>query len=498
MEWLPFVLVGGLAACLIALAVSHTKMRGFKDRVSDMSKAMDADLSQVREELSRERKNAAQVQEKVAEWMAEKTEASTKLLERQSQVLSLTAERDAAITRRDEAIAAQTKAEKDAALRVQELEGIKLRMEDWEKVTAKSLEATKAATLEVGAQLSSKLLADHKRETDAAKRDSEERVKKATENLTNQFGEIVKSVAALDKSVDENKETMDTVWNALSNPGGAGYFAEIGLENTLKSFGLERGRDYAIQQQIEGKKLRPDAMVFLPGDTVFVIDSKASKFFLELADAEDKDEEATAYANLSRTMNQHLRGLANKNYKEEVLAGYREAGRGSEIRRIMSVMYLPNEGAIEKLVNADADFIQKAAKSQINVAGPAALACLIGFARVEIDLGKQAENQERIIQGTQALLDSIGVVIESTNKVGKGIKSAADNYLKLTGSINSRLLPRARALVAMGIRPARTGGIPKSIAPYQVIQLDTGEVIESEAEEIEDFTAITDETGEGR
>ncbi len=490
MEWLPFVLAGGLAVCLIALAIAHTKMRGFRDRVSRMSAALDADLAQVREELSLERKKASEVQEKVAGWIAEKTEASTRLSDAEARALSLMKERDEAAGKRDEAVKAQTEAEKQAALRLQELQGMKQRMEDWEKARLESLQAAKAATLEVGAQLSSKLLADHKRETDAAKKDSEERTKKATEILTRQFDEIVKSVAALDKSVDENKGTMDTVWNALSNPGGAGYFAEIGLNNSLKSFGLEINRDYVIQESIEGKKLRPDAMIFLPGNTVLVVDSKASKHLLELADAEGTDEEEAAYKKLSKTMNQHLRDLANKNYKEETLAGYREAGRHDEIRRIMSVMYLPNEGAVEKLSRADPGFIQKAAKAQITIAGPSALACLVGFARVEIDLGRQAENQEKIVQGTQALLDSIGTLVELTVGVGRGLKTAAKNYKDLARSMNARLLPRVRMVESLGVRPARTKGIQKSIPAFEIVELELGGLIEGEAEEIHDPPAL--------
>ena len=61
---------------------------------------------------------------------------------------------------------------------------------------------------------------------------------------------------------------------------------ETVLENTLKSFGLTAGIDFVLQQTFgseDGSRLRPDAIVFLPADSVLVIDSKASKFLLELA-----------------------------------------------------------------------------------------------------------------------------------------------------------------------------------------------------------------------
>ena len=59
--------------------------------------------------------------------------------------------------------------------------------------------------------------------------------------------------------------------------------------------------------------------------------------------------EATAQQNLARTMNQHLKALAEKDYRNAVATDSRNSGRGNEITRILSVMYLPNEGTLEKL-----------------------------------------------------------------------------------------------------------------------------------------------------
>ena len=165
---------------------------------------------------------------------------------------------------------ARSEAEKRAALALQRVETMERQMADWEKTKAETIEAAKAAALASTREMSSKLLEDHKRESESANKVAEERVKKTTEDLQKHFNDVVKSVASLKDQVSESRERVETVWRALSNPGGAGYFAEIGLENTLKSFGLEAGRDFAMQYTIsgdaEGKRLRPDAVVFLPGD----------------------------------------------------------------------------------------------------------------------------------------------------------------------------------------------------------------------------------------
>lgn len=354
--------------------------------------------------------------------------------------------------------------------------------------TKADFDEAQPALLKTLGEMSSKLLDDHKRESEDAKKASEEHIRKTTKGLTEQFQSVVKAVASLNDQVADSKKMADTVWRALSTPGGAGHFAEIGLENTLKSFGLVPDRDfvrqYTIPGESEGRRLRPDAVVFLPGDAFLVIDSKASKFLLEIAQAEGTESEEEAYANLARTMNQHLKALAEKNYKSAILESSRKAGRGGAMRRLVNVMYLPNEGAVEKIAKADPGFVQKAVNLEIVVAGPTALAALIAFARVEIDLGRQAENQDRIVDASQHLLDSVAVTLGHVEHVGRGLKSAADGFSKLAGSINSRLLPRARKLVALGVRPSRSRDMSRNLSSFQIVESTPAEVIEGEAEEI--------------
>ena len=427
--------------------------------------------------------------------IAAKTMAETRLVEVEKQLAEETREKRTALTACDQALEKFHTAEKRLAESAQEVksayERIAISEANWEIAKKQGIDAAKAATSEVAAQVSSKLIQDHKMETKAAKEDTEKRIRETTEKVTGKFSEVANILVALEKDVGENRATMDTVWRAISSPGGAGQFAEIGLENMLKSFGLEKGRDSVVQQQVGGKRLRPDVMVFLPGERVMVIDSKASKFLLELAEAEDEEAETEALASLAKTMNIHLNALADKNYAGAVRESYRASGHDADIKYINTIMYLPNEAALHKLEVADPKFMHKAAKFRISVAGPSGLAGMIGFARVEIDVQKQAENHEKIIHGTRLLMDSIGTMLAEAEAVGKGVKSAADHFDKMAKSINSRLLPRARALMNFGIRPDRHKGLPTHLTRFQVTKLDSGDMIEGEASEVGDSLKLT-------
>ena len=371
----------------------------------------------------------------------------------------------------------------DAALARQQAEATRAQMADWEKTKVEFLETTKAGVFQTAQTISSKLLEDHKRETAESKLAAQKLLAETTAALKLEVQVLTDGVSQLKGTVTEKAQMIDTIQRALSSPGGAGYFAEIGLANTLKSFGLEQGRDFVLQQTVYGAeadgRLRPDAIVFLPGDAVLVIDSKASKHLLDLAEAEGTPGEALAYQSLAKTMNQHLKDLANKDYRGAVQSGFRKSGREGDVSRVLSVMYLPNEAAIEKLGRADADFARKAADVQIIPAGPAGLACIIGFAAVEISLMRQIENQARIVGAAEKLLESLSVAVGHAASVGRGIKQAAEGFAKLTGTINGRLLPRARQMQQLGLRPGKP--VPGNLGAYQVIDAGADSLIEGEA-----------------
>ena len=381
----------------------------------------------------------------------------------------------------------------DAALARQQAEATRAQMADWEKTKVEFLETTKAGVFQTAQTISSKLLEDHKRETAESKLAAQKLLAETTAALKLEVQVLTDGVSQLKGTVTEKAQMIDTIQRALSSPGGAGYFAEIGLANTLKSFGLEQGRDFVLQQTVYGAeaegRLRPDAIVFLPGDAVLVIDSKASKHLLDLAEAEGTPGEALAYQSLAKTMNQHLKDLANKDYRGAVQSGFRKSGRDGEVSRVLSVMYLPNEAAIEKLGRADADFARKAADVQIIPAGPAGLACIIGFAAVEISLMRQIENQARIVGAAEKLLESLSVAVGHAASVGRGIKQAAEGFAKLTGAINGRLLPRARQMQQLGLRPGKP--VPGNLGAYQVIDAGAESLIEGEALDlVEDVAPI--------
>lgn len=342
-------------------------------------------------------------------------------------------------------------------------------MLNWKEAQEQNVQMARASVMQVGAELSSKLLEDHKREMEQARKISDETVQKTTENINKEFSNVVKSVAAISDQVKTQRETVDVIWKSLTVPADAGSFAEFGLENCFKSFGFESGRDFIMQYALPAEQgsLRPDALLFLPHDTVMVVDSKTSIHLPELAMSDSSEE---SLAKLKRAMREHLRILSGRDYKNAVTSAFRAAGRGKEIKRMLNIMYLPNEAAIEHIKKADPEFLQNCVQKDIIPAGPVGLASLMMLCREEIGISRQAESHEQIVLAVQDLLESISLVLGHANAMGRGLKNAADSFSKFVNSANSRLLPRSKKLINLGIRPAKNKELPPQLNQLTILE----------------------------
>lgn len=345
-------------------------------------------------------------------------------------------------------------------------------IDDFVKLREESKESTKAVLFDLGNKLSKQLIEIHKKENKESRENAEKNIQETAKKFNSEFERIVGMVGSLSKEVEQSKDIVDVIKNSLLSPSGAGLLAEITLENIMKSSGLRLNVDYRMQYSVNDENqdtLRPDSIVFLPADKVMIIDAKASKFLVEESDPKA----------LAKTMNTHLRSLSGKAYADAVRKNL--ATKGNNISNIVTLMFLPTEHAVEKLLDADSEFMNKAWKYNIFPVGPAGLMNMLSFAKFQISEQMMMHNHQKIIEEVQKLIASIGSMAEHSTRLGTSISSVANHYDKFAASFNRNFLSKARNISKMGIE----GGLKKDQATlqrFQVIALNS-ELIEVEAEE---------------
>lgn len=362
---------------------------------------------------------------------------------------------------------------------LQKIEQLKCKVEyqeqtikDSEKIREESFSSAKAALFDLGKDLSKQLIEIHKMENNAARELAEKNIATASGKFNSEFERLITMVGALNKDIEQSKGTVDLIKQSLLSPIGAGLLAEITLENILKSSGLRPNLDFIMQYGLtttDSGKLRPDALIFLPSGNLMVIDSKASKF---LVDEQDNN------MSLSKTMNYHLKSLANKDYAENILTNLNK--KDQSFNNVITLMFLPTEQAVEKAIAADPEFLQKSWSCNIFPVGPAGLMNMLSFAKFQITDHRRSENYKVIIEEVRKLLSSIGTMADYSQKIGNNLHNMVTNYDKFAASFNRNFMSRVKNIHKLGIDSGNKA-MPAALERYQIVS-SKSEIIEVEAE----------------
>ncbi len=272
----------------------------------------------------------------------------------------------------------------------------------------------------------------------------QDHIKKITEDLFKNFENVTNKLSAIDDQVKKSSRDIDQTKAALLSPSGSGRTSEITLENILKNSNLLEKEsltsvgDYILQSHFssanmtEGK--RPDAIIFLPNDQIFVIDSKSSPYFFELVQAQGNEEKKEILAKIKISFRKHLEDLKRKDYANFLFEELRS--KNSADFKIHSVIFLQTEQMLDVIRNADRDFEQNAFDAGISVATPISLINLLSNMKFVIDRVKQEKNIEILKVEVRKMLDNLTMILRDSQEVGKGLNRALTSYNKLAKGLN--------------------------------------------------------------
>ena len=327
-------------------------------------------------------------------------------------------------------------------------------------------------------QLSEELIKKNSEEQTKFGKNQEENIQKITQNLYKNFENILNKVSSLDDDVKKSNQDISLTKNALLNPSGSGRTAEITLENILKFSGLKEKSsvvdtgDYILQSHFfssENIAKKPDALVFLPGDHIVIIDSKSSIFFLELQKAkevENFDLQESARIKLKETMRKHLDDLKKRKYAEA--KEFDNLKNNNQNNIFTTVMFLQTEKMLEIVSEIDESFEQKALDLGIWVLTPIGLYNLLAQGRVTINRIKQQENIEELRVEVKKLIEAISTMFSRAADIGKATSKAVKYYNEFASTFNQRFLVRVKNLNKLGIESDKKN-IGQKLEKYSIV-----------------------------
>lgn len=229
-----------------------------------------------------------------------------------------------------------------------------------------------------------------------------------------------------------------------------GEFGETNLRVALEHAGLERGVHYREQETFQaeaseqGGALRPDFIVNLPDNKVFIIDSKVSVSNYSRYVNADGAEEKTRFAKAHLTsIKAHIRSLSSKNYQ-----------RISGLDTVDFVaMYIPVEPAYLLAIKEDPELLELAIKEKVLLVTSSTLLATLKLIRFLWTQKQFSDNAQEISKRGNKLQAQFRGFLEQMNNIKAGLDSANKAYDRALTRLNGQqgLVHQSEQLAQLGV-----------------------------------------------
>lgn len=218
-----------------------------------------------------------------------------------------------------------------------------------------------------------------------------------------------------------------------------GNWGELVLERVLEKSGLEKDREYSVQQSFtreDGTRVLPDVIIHLPDGKKMIVDSKVSLTDYErYINAEDDLKE--------RFLKEHINSL--KKHVDQLSAKKYEDLYEMESPDFV-LMFVPIETAFSIAVNNENNLYNKAFEQNIVIVTPSTLLATLRTIDTMWNNEKQQRNAIEIARQAGALYDKFEGFIADLTKVGKKMDEAKTEY---KGAMNKLVEGRGNIIVSI-------------------------------------------------
>ena len=272
----------------------------------------------------------------------------------------------------------------------------------------------------------------------------EEQVGKIEKDRSEAYGTLTSLIDQMRTGQERvSTETAKLVSSLRNAPKARGRWGEQQLKNVLESCGLSEHVDFVTEASVstEDGRLRPDAIVKIPGGRSLVIDAKVSlNDYQDAFNAGDESIRDVSMARHCASMKNHIDGLSRKAYWDQ----FDEAPD-------YVIMFVPGEHFLAAALEHEPHLWDFAFEKRVLLATPTNL---VAIARTVAGVWRQeglAREAKQIGQLGKEMYDRIAVAAQHLKSVGSGLNSAVNNYNKFVGSFERNVMSTGRKFADLNI-----------------------------------------------
>ena len=257
-----------------------------------------------------------------------------------------------------------------------------------------------------------------------------------------------------------SKETLNLTKALKGDSKMQGNWGELVLERVLEKSGLEKDREYYVQQShtaVDGNRVFPDVVINLPDGKKMIVDSKVSLTAYEKYINEEDDSLKIGYLKEHvSSIKRHVEQLGEKNYHD--------------LYEIESpdfvLLFIPIEPAFAMALNEDTTLYNKAFEKNIVIVTPSTLLATLRTIDSMWANQKQQENAMEIARQAGALYDKFQGFVEDLIKIGKKIDESKTEY----GAAMNKLVEGKGNLITSVEKLKKMGAKAKKALPDSILK----------------------------
>ncbi|RIK16143.1 MAG: DNA recombination protein RmuC [Acidobacteria bacterium] len=288
----------------------------------------------------------------------------------------------------------------------------------------------------------------------------EEQVRVLERDRSRQFGEVGVQLADVAEQARALHRQTAALSGALNSSGTRGTWGEVQLRRVLEHAGMLERCDFDEQVSAltrHDARVRPDAVVHLPGGKSLVIDSKAPLTAYLRAQGDDvpADEAARLLRDHARALRGHVEVLAGKDYWSAFPSSPE-----------LVVCFVPSDAVLAAALRAEPDLYDHAQSRRVVLASPATLLAVLRATALAWQQEALTANAQQLLRLGTELHQRLGTVGRHLGAMGSSLRRSVESYNHLVGTLESRVLVTTRRMHELGLaEEAVDGPEPLRAAP---------------------------------
>ena len=418
---LIYLLVGAALGLIIGWLIARSKFLGDQQGSSSLviieqekNKTLTLQLTELKKEIELERAKVLDLTNSLASTEADFTNLEEKVDERKLEMAEL-----------QERFASQFK---------------NLANDIFEEKSKKFTDQNKSNIFDLLKPLGEKIV-DFEKRVEETHRDTISRNSALREQLEN--------LQRLNVQMTQEAENLTRALKGDSQAQGA--WGEFILESILEKSGLEKDREYTVQESFttaEGR-LRPDVIIRLPENRHVVIDSKVSlKAYNNFVNSTTEEEKVIALKAHLLSIRQHMKGLNEKNYQNI-------SDQGLDF----VIMFIPIEPAYILAIQSEKRLYEEALEKRIVFVSPTLLIPSLQLIKNVWKQEYQNRNVIEIANKAGDLYDKFVGFTEDLLNLGRQLDSSKKFYTESMNKLaagSGNLVRRVEELKKLGAKANKT------------------------------------------